>query len=77
MAQTGEARVTGRGQMALPAQVRHRWGLDDGGAVGWVDLGDSVLLIPGGIDGLRQDVLASADWEGARAGFGDADLANQ
>ena len=77
MAQSGEAKVSDRGQMALPAQTRHRWGLDQGGTIGWLDLGDSVLLIPGGVSRLRDEVLASADWDGARTGFGDPDLANQ
>lgn len=63
--------------MALPAQARHRWDLDRGGAVGWIDLGDAVVLIPGGLDQLRRDVLAHADWEAAKEGFGDPDLANQ
>ena len=77
MAQSGEVRVSERGQMALPAQARHRWGLDDGGTVAWVDLGDAVLLVPGGIARLRDDLLTRADWKAARAGFGDPDLANQ
>lgn len=77
MAQSGEAKVSDRGQMALPAQTRHRWGLDEGGTVGWLDLGDSVLLVPGGLDALRDEVLAGADWDGARIGFGDPELANQ
>jgi bifunctional DNA-binding transcriptional regulator/antitoxin component of YhaV-PrlF toxin-antitoxin module len=77
MTQSGEVKVSERGQMALPAQARHRWGLDDGGTVGWIDLGDAVLLIPGGVDGLRKELLAGADWEGAQSGFGDPELANQ
>ena len=77
MGQTGEARVSERGQMALPAQARHRWGLDDGGTVGWIDLGDAVMLVPGGIAGVRHELLARADGEGARSGFGDPELANQ
>jgi len=77
VAQSGEAKVSDRGQMALPAQTRHRWGLDQGGTIGWLDLGDSVLLIPGGVSRLRDEVLAGADWDGARTGFGDPDLANQ
>jgi bifunctional DNA-binding transcriptional regulator/antitoxin component of YhaV-PrlF toxin-antitoxin module len=76
MAQTGDLRVSERGQMALPAQARHRWGLDSGGTVGWIDLGDAVLLVPGGIEELRNELLASADWQAAPAGFGDPDLAN-
>jgi hypothetical protein len=63
--------------MALPAQARHRWGLDGGGILGWVDLGDAVLLIPGGVVELRKELLAAADWESAKAGFGDPELANQ
>lgn len=77
MAQVGEAKVSERGQMALPAQARHRWDLDGGGVVGWVDLGDAVLLVPGGVDELRKELLASADWDAAAAGFGDPELANQ
>lgn len=77
MTQTGEAKVSDRGQMALPAQTRHRWGLDEGGVIGWIDLGDSILLIPGGVQQLRNEVLAQADWDAARSGFGDRELANQ
>ena len=77
MSQTGEVKVSERGQMALPAQARHRWGLDSGGVLGWVDLEDAVLLVPGGIDELRKELLASADWDSARSGFGDPELANQ
>ena len=49
----GQVRVTERGQMSLPAQTRHRWGLDHGGEVGWVDLGDVLVLVPGGATGAR------------------------
>jgi hypothetical protein len=57
--------------------MRHRWGLDEGGVVGWVDLGDAVLLVPGGASQLRNELLAGADWDAARDGFGDPELANQ
>jgi bifunctional DNA-binding transcriptional regulator/antitoxin component of YhaV-PrlF toxin-antitoxin module len=77
MTQSGEVKVSERGQMALPAQTRHRWGLDQGGVLGWVDLGDSVLLVPGGLSRLRSEILSSADWDAARSGFGDPELANQ
>jgi bifunctional DNA-binding transcriptional regulator/antitoxin component of YhaV-PrlF toxin-antitoxin module len=77
MAQTGDVKVSDRGQMALPAQTRHRWGLDGGGVIGWVDLGDAVLLVPGGASELRNALLAGADWDAARSGFGDPELANQ
>ena len=76
----GQVRVTERGQMSLPAQARHRWGLDAGGDVGWVDLGDVLLLVPGGASQARAallDQLSADDWEQAAGGFGDPELANQ
>ncbi len=66
--------------MSLPADARHRWGLDDGGQVGYLDLGEVVLVVPGGIEALRSQVIGAiseSDWEDARAGFGDSDLANE
>jgi bifunctional DNA-binding transcriptional regulator/antitoxin component of YhaV-PrlF toxin-antitoxin module len=80
MAATGELRVSTRGQMSLPATARHRWGLDDGGEVGYLDIGDAVVIVPGGIAELRRtllDAVSEADWDDARAGFGDPDLANE
>ena len=35
--------MSSSGQMCLPAQVRHRWNLDDGGPVDVLDLGFGVL----------------------------------
>ncbi len=75
----GQVRVTERGQMSLPAHARHRWGLDDGGEVGWVDLGDVLVLVPGGATHARAallDQLDADDWAAAAAGFGDPELAN-
>ena len=66
--------------MSLPAVARHRWGLDDGGEVGFLDLGDAVILVPGGIEDLRRrfvEAITEEDWAHARSGFGDADLANE
>jgi bifunctional DNA-binding transcriptional regulator/antitoxin component of YhaV-PrlF toxin-antitoxin module len=80
MADSGELRVSARGQMSLPAQTRHRWGLDAGGQVGYLDIGDAVVLIPGGIKKLRGrliDAVSEQDWKQARRGFGDSELANE
>lgn len=80
MESTGNLRVSDRGQMSLPAAARHRWNLDDGGRVGYLDLGDAVVIVAGGVDKLRQELLASVDdaaWVRAAEGFGDADLATQ
>jgi bifunctional DNA-binding transcriptional regulator/antitoxin component of YhaV-PrlF toxin-antitoxin module len=80
MATTGDLKVSSRGQMSLPASTRHRWGLDEGGEVGYLDIGDAVLLVPGGVEQLRSallDAVTDADWEAARSGFGDPELANE
>jgi bifunctional DNA-binding transcriptional regulator/antitoxin component of YhaV-PrlF toxin-antitoxin module len=77
---TGDLKVSSRGQMSLPASTRHRWGLDEGGEVGYLDVGDAVVLVPGGVDRLRAALLTAvtdADWEAARSGFGDPELANE
>jgi hypothetical protein len=80
MPEAGELRVSARGQMSLPATARHRWDLDDGGEVGYLDLGDAVVIVPGGVERLRKELLdavSGEDWEVARAGFGDPDLASE
>jgi hypothetical protein len=66
--------------MSLPSATRHRWGLDEGGDVGYLDLGDAIVIVPGGAEALRQKLLESVtghDWEFARSGFGDDELASQ
>jgi hypothetical protein len=66
--------------MSLPAQTRHRWGLDTGGEVGYLDIGDAVLIVPGGIKKLRAklvDAVSEQDWKKARSGFGDRELENE
>lgn len=66
--------------MSLPATARHRWRLERGGEVGYVDLGEAVLIVPGGVKRLRKqllDGLTADDWEESRAGFGDPELANE
>jgi bifunctional DNA-binding transcriptional regulator/antitoxin component of YhaV-PrlF toxin-antitoxin module len=57
MATSAEFLVSTSGQMSVPAAVRHRWGLDHGGRVTVVDLGDVVVLLP---SGGRQRLLAKA-----------------
>lgn len=80
MSSAGDLKISSRGQMSLPATARHRWGLDEGGDVGYLDLGDAVVLVPGGVDQLRAallDAVTEDIWESARNGFGDPDLADQ
>jgi AbrB family looped-hinge helix DNA binding protein len=54
-------RVSERGQMALPAEVRRRWNLTEGGAVQIADLGDALVVVPAGRGGLRSLVRAAID----------------
>lgn len=60
------ARVSARGQLSLPAAARHRWGIADGGEVGVLDLGDAILLLPGGLAAARA-ALGAAIGEGRYA----------
>jgi AbrB family looped-hinge helix DNA binding protein len=74
-------RVSDRGQMALPAEARRRWGLTDGGAVEVADLGDALVIVPAGRGGLRGLVRAAVDDAGGypslamRVGEEEPDLA--
>lgn len=80
MANVGELRVSSRGQMSLPALPRHRWGLDMGGEVGFLDVGDALVIVPGGVSALRRSLLEQldeTDWLTVREGFGDSDLASE
>jgi AbrB family looped-hinge helix DNA binding protein len=49
--------VSTSGQMSVPAAVRHRWGLEQGGRITVIDLGDAVILLP---SGARQQLIAEA-----------------
>jgi len=54
-------RVSSSGQMSLPADVRHRWHLDDGGPVDVIDLGFGVLTVPAGEAARLLDEVLPAD----------------
>ena len=80
MTHAGDLRVSSRGQMSLPSSARHRWGLDGGGDIGYLDLGDAIVIVPGSTQRVRQqliDSLTAADWDAARAGFDDPELASE
>lgn len=73
------AKVSHRGQTSLPAELRRRWGIDRGGEIGFVDLGDAALIVPGGIGIARAElrrVLVERYDEGLAA-LEDPDLADQ
>jgi bifunctional DNA-binding transcriptional regulator/antitoxin component of YhaV-PrlF toxin-antitoxin module len=65
--------------MSLPAELRRRWGIDQGGEVGFIDLGEAALIVPGGVGAARAElrrVLHERYDEGLVA-IGDPDLADQ
>jgi hypothetical protein len=76
MAIPAEFLVSTSGQMSVPAAVRHRWGLDHGGRVTVVDLGDAVVLLPpGGHQRLLAQALSAEDHLRFVRGLDDPDLA--
>ncbi len=75
MPAASEFLVSSSGRMSVPAAVRHRWGLDQGGRVTVVDLGDAVVLLPpGGRAELLCEALSAGDHLGLVAGLDDPDL---
>ena len=75
MPAASEFLVSSSGQMSVPAAVRHRWGLDQGGRVTVVDLGDAVVLLPpGGRAELLRGALSAEHHLALVAGLDDADL---
>jgi AbrB family looped-hinge helix DNA binding protein len=57
MPASAEFLVSKSGQMSVPAEVRKRWGLTQGGRLTVIDLGDAVVLLP---PGARQELLGQA-----------------
>ena len=76
MASTNEFLVSKSGQISVPAGVRRRWGLKDGGRVTVVDLGDAVVLLPHGArHKLLDEALSAEDHLAFVQGLDDPDLA--
>ena len=73
------ARVSSRGQTSLPAELRHRWGIADGGEIGFIDLGGAALIIPGGIEIARRELrrVLRERYAVGLVAIGDPDLADQ
>lgn len=76
MATSAEFLVSKSGQVSVPAGVRRRWGLSDGGRVTVLDLGDAVVLLPPGRrQELLRDSLSAEEHHDFVAGLDDPDLA--
>lgn len=73
------AKVSHRGQTSLPAELRRRWGIDQGGEVGFIDLGGSALVVPGGAVVARRELrrVLRERYEAGLASIDDPDIADQ
>ena len=75
------AKVSHRGQASLPATLRRRWGIEDGGEVAFIDLGDAALVLPGGIAAarreLRERLIDGGAYEAGVSALTDPELADQ
>lgn len=79
MSAAKDCRISGRGRLTVPADLRRRWGLVDGGEVGFIDFGGAALVVPGGVVSARaalHRVLADR-YEVGLAAIDDADLGEQ
>jgi bifunctional DNA-binding transcriptional regulator/antitoxin component of YhaV-PrlF toxin-antitoxin module len=76
---TSTAKVSHRGQTNLPAELRHRWGIEQGGEVGIIDLGDAALVVPGGVEAARRELrrVLRDRYEVGVASLEDPDLKDQ
>lgn len=79
MTATSSAKVSHRGQTSLPAELRRRWGIDEGGEVGFIDLGGAALIIPGGVSAARRELrrVLAERYDRGLAAVGDPDLLDQ
>jgi bifunctional DNA-binding transcriptional regulator/antitoxin component of YhaV-PrlF toxin-antitoxin module len=79
MSPLANVKVSNRGQMSLPASARRRWGFEDGGEIGVIDLDGALLLVPGGIQAAKKALLhaiGEGRYERAVAEISDPDLMN-
>ena len=79
MATTTNAAVSHRGQTSLPADLRHRWGIESGGKIGFIDLGDAALVVPGGVEVARRELHRTLRdrYAAGISALDDPDLADQ
>jgi AbrB family looped-hinge helix DNA binding protein len=76
VATTAEFLVSKSGQVSVPAEVRRRWSLTEGGRVTVVDLGDAVVLLPpGGRQKLLGETLSAEQHRAFVADLDDPDTA--
>jgi hypothetical protein len=65
--------------LCIPAELLHRWGIDGGGEVGFIDLGDAALIVPGGVAAARRELrrVLEQRYDVGLASIADPELADQ
>jgi len=74
------ARVSRRGQLSLPAVLRRRWGIEDGGEITFLDLGTYALVLSCTPETAKQEVrraLVTGGYDAGLAALDDPDIAVQ
>ena len=63
----------------MPSELRHRWGIEKGGEIGIIDLGDAALVIPCGIHTARNELhrVLRERYEIGVAAINDPNLTDQ
>jgi len=79
MTATSTARVSHRGQTSVPAELRRRWGIEEGGEVGFIDLGGAALIVPGGAVAARAELrrVLRDRYDAGLAAIDDPNLSDQ
>lgn len=79
MSAAKDCRISRRGRLTVPADLRRRCGLVDGGVVGFIDLGEAALVVPGDVASARAELRLVLDdrYEVGLAVIDDADVAEQ
>ncbi len=66
--------------MSFPATTRQRWGIADGGDVEVFDLGEAVVILPGGAGAAKRALakaLTTKDYAAFRSNIADVDLRDE
>ena len=79
MTATSTSKVSHRGQTSVPAELRRRWGIEEGGEVGFIDLGGAALIVPGGVAAARAELrrVLRDRYDAGLAAIDDPDLSDQ
>ncbi len=79
MSSASTAKVSHRGQTTIPSKLRHQWGIEQGGEIGIIDLGNVALIVPGGIEAARTELhrVLRERYDIGVANIDDPDLSDQ